>query len=686
MSGQVDWYLHEGAGPDPGPEFLEPIDSTDGITWGQCGSRYVTLDAASIWPSLTVDDFLLAQISMEASSAGASALFPAPPGWIYIHWKSKFTVGAEIDRGPNCLWAYKFAKDGDTAQVFEHSVTAYSLCIKAWAIRNVDKRVPVDHLFYTAQNVDNAKWIGNLILTTRLHDFGGLQITSLGARDGGAHSHTWWIPTLIGPTPGHQIQWVMRDTYSDGSRPYNPGFDSYVTNVVYFDFPSETDYQELTQTPLAGSASGGLSRWTELNGSTSWISSTAGNQFRQVFGGPVGSLNRSYIKSGITLGPGQYIFSSNTYGRTPTDSVWYAMRVTCEDETTLKWGAYFLGQDGSYRGTFPTASLSFDYILSQGLIQDGTPSTGMGHVGCVFSLTQTHVVEFACLMLGEALNLDVRNTVRYTQIAAVNPTNKSIYTPYHIPRSDYFGVNRGLIGAAQWAPDEGTNVFYNLTFQVNRRGGRIGRFGYGGNGMTWGQGVPWPKPYVTNWRGNSIDDEGPGGLSDRWIWPKFFESNDAASETWGHYYFEMMTSAPLVAGFNYDEAAVYGMAPQNPFDGHSGTPRYCKFLGSSGVGYANSSAYFESLSATLIVYWGEGDIYGFEIDYANRFVRVTKDGAQICDFSITDQGVLMPFVLCASSSAPTSGKAWTVSHNFTGPFTHKPVGARALDWVNEVSL
>lgn len=689
MTGQADWYLHEGPRPEfSDTEFLSL--SGGGIVWAQCGIPDITLDAISIWPTLQPGDYLLVQAMCEDVSL--DAFLPIiPDTWDYIFHKMR-GVGGE--GGPNCHWAGRVVTEDELSSswIFSHEYADYRACISVWALRGVDKRGPVDNIFLTAQETYDGppSKPGQWVYATRVHDYGGVQVTSLGVRDGADHaSDTWYLPVMLGPEPDHSYKWSMQSTFHPyaGVRPWGPGYNSYITNLVYFDIPQESDFEELTKTPPRGSSTGGFRYFTELNGSISWYSTTTNGSWLKIFGGSAGSLTRVYVKTMPALPPGQYMFFGQFTGYTYQSS-WGSMRVICDDEPSLNWGA--LG-DGlyAYYGMPAASSLSFDYVVFQNLHPDGVPNRVMGDFGCVFSLTQTHDVRLLVEQLGDPSTLPgSKNDDRNGGNLGLNRTNKSVFTPYIVPRVDYPGINRAWAGIVQWSPFESKNEFYGLTFQINKRGTRRNVPGFAGNGLNWGHGHTWASAYPVTLTHRLQDEQGVA-LVDRWLFPRYFVSASATAMTWGHYYWEFRVQMRQTVGYEYDIARCGLTDPAARYDGHSLFPRYLQLDTSESAGAQNSITHlYESLSsAPSATYWYEGLVAGVEVDFENSVINYYRAGSRIAQWSITALGRRVPVTFWLQTGSFTGTRTHQVSCNFTGPFYYtKPTGAVAFDWMNEVSL
>lgn len=688
MSGQADWYLHEGA---RGDSPISPVGGSLGaIEFYQCGDP-VMLDASSVWPALEVGDYILAMVMWEnTGSNGDPTVLPA--GWDYIfhRYNDEATdLGGGINgyrhAGPQLHWTGHFvtAEDISSSFTFDHVTSGKQVCVKAYALRNVDKRAPVDYLYLSGTGF-NTQSLGATGVTrctpwmaTRLNSYGGLQVSCHGTKETADNSGTWRFSVVAGPEPDYATNWTMPNSVLSLTQ-------NYCHALVYFDFVTPNNFSEVTSTPPCTSASGGARVWGALKTDQVWISASRGSSYvaaLNVSATPVSSM--AVLYKSASLGPGQYLFWSGVGNIHSIGDFVYMAAVNDTDGITL--GTYFKPNGAPAWTVYESPAIGgarFDEDVCLYPDMDGLPNYSVAVCGGLFSLSFTASVTFKIGVLGGADDiLAARNTSawRFTQLGC-NPTNKSVLTPGFTNLVDFPGISRAHLGspAYGWSTDFYSSI-YGLTFQLNKRGslmrkpGLIGVFN------------PWIGGTSENWRGarqrHSNPDYNTSGVSqlDRWVFPRIYLSNDDASATYGHYYAELTIQNFDSFGALNDPQFIGIMGPCNVHDGHH--LRTGVFIFGEG-GVAEESLYFENQTGT---WTGLGTTNGIEIDYVNAVLKFYKDGVNTLSWDMTARGRTVPYTLVLKSNGYIGNWSCTWIANTQGPFSAKPAGAIAYDFVNEVS-
>lgn len=122
---------------------------------------------------------------------------------------------------------------------------------------------------------------------------------------------------------------------------------------------------------------------------------------------------------------------------------------------------------------------------------------------------------------------------------------------------------------------------------------------------------------------------------------------------------------------------------------HGRFPDSENIQGDGTYGWAQNGTLWTGSTGTTGTAWGAavGTVLGVLVDYANQQVRFYKDGSLVHTFSMVtaEEHQTLPFLLCVTNS-PTGASVFEYVANLTGPFgSRKPSGAKAWDWLHEVT-
>lgn len=665
---QADWYLHEQVVPTKFP--VEPLD----LGYAACATATLSMHLATIWPGILDDDYVLVQIAWSGGESADPTSLGADMDYIYWRRAADSSSGTKREQGPPCHWAGTFVADTDGSIRIARNSATEQICVKAWALRYVDKRIPVDYLYLSGYSYDSTTTRCVPMAATRYHEIGGMQVTNSGGRTNASRS-AHFMTRMFGPTAGYSTNWSM---FVETSAAAN----IYCNNTVWFDYLTGEEHEELTGTPLAGTATGGLRYWAGINVSESWVSaSRASEMYLRVFDGSAGSMVRVYSHI-ENLAPGEYIFWAALGSGTGASTYVY---MTAEGPDGIDKGNFYVWTGGpgpEISGAAGTASTAFDEAFLVTPLCSGLPNQSSAVLGGMFSVSSTGTYT---LKIGLASETKDKTQAKLGQLygnagIGLNPANKSILSAYAFPQ-ERRGISRLGIGAAAWGPYETGRRAHALTFQVTRRDAWIQPCSLI---SCWN---PWVGPptirYTMAPRHKPFDDNVGYAQLDRWVFPRYYATNDAVSRTWGRYYLEFTVSDVYTLGALSGGSFAIMHCGAEP-TGASLTEGNKLRISGNGDAHDNS---MPGLTLTLSTtnFLNDGEVIGILIDYENSVIRVYTSGVEYVTGTMSAR--LRQEPMCVAFSPTNSAyiwlEKWTI--NTTGPFSYKPAGAVAYDWINEVA-
>ena len=708
---QQDWYLHEQRTPAP-ITTITPIGGSLGANFSLCPSGTYTLTINSTFPGIQAGDYLLVRMYIVAAKSGTQQKWMSlPPALTWIDWKPVPALAYINDAGVGAptVWAGGFVSSAGEAFAFNVPNTQ-GFCFNIWALRGVSKTQPIDYVYYGFNiflgNTDDT--VNSLSSTASVGLRAGQSVWIAPPNLGGENylqitEHVLTGPSLStpsysffgawhGPSANYYLPTYIRQTGPAGS------YGSFYVEL-FADTISNNAFSEVTQTTFPDTLSGGLRTWTKLGTATSatWIGTSPGVSpvYLRAFNAVSGTLTaiQQYQKR-VVLNPTQdYVFWVHCGRSTSNGAGNLGMSVT--DPLGNEFGASIR----SFRisrafGWYRPFNGGFKKYGSHRTDNDGIPSNVAEVYLGLFEASLTGTYQFSIFTTTNGDETGKSNLGGFWTVAAagVNPASKSIGLPYFNPVLGIpYGISRVALaentptGAAGWS---GTP--YGKFFSLKPQNVPVAPFYMIGHGSRYLNIAPSLPTQGDTLRQRSYCDDTVQFESNRCLWPRRYETSITSTWTWGRYYAELNVSqVDSTLNFNYGF-----LVPAGGLDGLTGASTRTGRIRFSGSGVIdNDSGGAITLSSGGLVTLGGIFVLGLEVDFApsNPSINLSRDGSVFANFRMasTSAGFYsmdQPWKLWLGPEGSGLDREMrtTVQTNFTGPFSHKPAGAVAFDWQNEV--